>query len=84
MRRGSVAAGALALVACVGSASAGERRGTVQEVDKTDRVIRLEDGTKLWLAEGLIIRQLPVGVTVKLSYEERDGKHVVTRIEAAE
>jgi len=83
-KRTSVVAVVLAVLACVGSASAAERRGAVQLVDRSDRAILLEDGTKLWLAEGLIVRHLQMGITVKLSYEEREGKHVVTSIETAE
>jgi len=84
MKRTAVVAIALSVLACVAPTSAGERRGTVQAVDTGDRAVVLEDGTKLWLAEGLIVKHLQEGVTVKLSYEERDGKHVVTRVETAQ
>jgi hypothetical protein len=80
----SLVALALAVLACLGIASAAERQGKVQVVNTSDRVVLLEDGTTLWLAEGLITHQLREGLTVKLSYEERDGKHVVTRIDTAE
>lgn len=74
----------LATLACVGPVSAAERRGTPQEVATSDLIILLADGTRLWLAEGVIVKHLPVGVTVKLSYEKREGKHVVTSIDVAE
>jgi hypothetical protein len=32
----------------------------------------------------MVVEQLREGVTVKLSYEERNGQHVVTSIEVAE
>jgi hypothetical protein len=74
----------LCLVTGMGLASAAERQAKLQVVDSWDRAVVLEDGTKLWLAEGLVVKHLREGVTVKLSYEERNGKHVVTRIDPAE
>jgi hypothetical protein len=55
--------------------------GKIQSVDSSERAIVLEDGTKLWIAEGLPIDNLKEGAQVKASYEERDGKKVVTSIE---
>ena len=55
--------------------------GKIQSIDTSERAIVLEDGTKLWLAEGLPIDNLKEGARVKASYEERDGKKVVTSIE---
>ena len=62
-------------------AGAGEVTGKIQAVDSAERVITLEDGTKLWIAEGVSIDNLKEGARVKASYEERDGKNVVTTIE---
>ena len=67
---------ALPLVAVAGDVS-----GKIQSVDSSERAIVLEDGTKLWIAEGLPIDNLKEGAQVKASYEERDGKKVVTSIE---
>lgn len=75
---------ALLLVLSVGAAWAGEIEGKVQSFDSTERVIVLEDGTKLWVAEGLAIDSLKEGATVKASYEEREGKNVVTTLEVSE
>ena len=80
----SVVAIALWVLVHVGLASAAELQGQVQTVLTSDRMIVLKDGTRLWLAEELIVKPLREGVTVKLLYEERNGKHVVTSIEAAE
>jgi len=44
----------------------------------------LEDGTRLWIAEGLQMDTLKEGARVKASYEERDGRNVVTRFEVAD
>jgi uncharacterized protein DUF1344 len=63
------------------SAWAEEVQGKVQTVNAADRMIVLEDGTQIWVAEGLSLDNLKEGVTVKASYEERDGKKVATTIE---
>jgi hypothetical protein len=60
---------------------AGDVAGKVQSVDTSERVIVLEDGTKLWIAEGVPLGDLKEGAKVKASYEERDGKKVATKIE---
>ncbi len=74
----------LMLVSAVGSAWAGEIEGKVQKVEPSDRMFVLEDGTQLWLAEGLSIESLKEGTTVKASYEERDGKNIVTTFDVKE
>ena len=80
-----VAALALALVLGLSMAAwAGEVSGKIQAVDSAERVITLEDGTKLWLAEGISLDNLKEGAKVKASYEERDGKNVVTSIDVEE
>jgi Cu/Ag efflux protein CusF len=63
------------------AALAGEIAGKIQAVDSTERVITLDDGTKLWIAEGVSIDNLREGAKVKASYEERDGKNVVTSLD---
>ena len=62
-------------------AGAGEVTGKIQAVDSAERVITLDDGTKLWIAEGVSIDNLREGARVKASYEERDGKNVVTSLD---
>lgn len=84
MKSVSIGAVALLLLTSAALASAGERQGKLQKIRSSDRVIVLEDGTKLWLAEGLAVKNLQQGVTVKLSYEVRDGKHVVTSVTSNE
>ena len=63
---------------------ADEVSGKIQKVDAQDRTIVLEDGTQLWLADGVSADALKEGATVKASYEEKDGKKVVTEIEVSE
>jgi hypothetical protein len=69
---------ALLLVVSSGAAWGGDVEGKVQSLDTNDRVLTLEDGTKLWIAEGVSIEGLKEGAKVKASFEERDGKKVVT------
>ncbi len=71
---------ALALVGALG-ALAGETAGKIQSVDMSDRAVVLDDGTKLWVAEGLSLEQLREGARIKASFEERDGRNIVTAYE---
>ena len=74
----------LLLVVSVVSSWAADVEGKVQKVDSIDRVIVLEDGTRLWVAEGLALDNLKEGMKVKASYEERDGKNVITNLQVAD
>jgi Cu/Ag efflux protein CusF len=75
---------ALLLVLSAGVAGAADVEGKVQSMDTNDRVITLEDGTKLWIAEGVSIDGLKEGAKVKASFEERDGKNVATSVQISE
>lgn len=74
----------LALAVSVTGAWAADVEGKIQRIDPADRAIVLEDGTRLWLAEGLQMDTLKEGATVKASYEERDGKKVVTQFQVSD
>jgi hypothetical protein len=73
----------LVLAFAVSPLWAEEVSGKIQKVDTSDRSIVLEDGTQLWLAESVSADELQEGATVKASYEEKDGKKVVTQIEVS-
>jgi Cu/Ag efflux protein CusF len=75
---------ALAVLLSAGSAWAADVEGKVQSMDTNDRVLTLEDGTKLWIAEGVSIEGLKEGAKVKASFEERDGKNVATSVQVSE
>lgn len=75
---------ALMLAVSVAGAWAEDIEGKIQSVDTSDRVIVLEDGTRLWVAEGQAMDDLKEGAKVKASYEERDGKKVLTGIEVSD
>ena len=75
---------ALLLGLAVGGASAQELQGTVRRVDATERAFTLEDGTRVWVAEGLSMSAVREGAAVRAAYEERDGKKIATTLEVAE
>lgn len=75
---------AVLLVLSVAGAWGEEILGKIQRVDPADRAFVLEDGTMLWLGEGLSISDLKEGTSVKASYEERDGKKVVTGLQVSD
>ncbi|HEY7651152.1 MAG TPA: DUF1344 domain-containing protein [Methylomirabilota bacterium] len=75
---------ALLLMVSVVSVWAADVEGKVQRVSPSERMIVLEDGTTLWVAEGLAMDNLKEGATVKASYEERDGKNIVTNLQVAD
>lgn len=72
----------LLLVLAVGPGWAEEVKGTIKTVDATERVITLDDGTQIWVAEGISMETLKEGAVVKVTYEERDGKKVATVVDA--
>lgn len=75
---------AVLLVFAVAGAWAEEIQGKIKAVDVAERAFSLEDGTQLWMAEGLPLDTLKEGASVKAAYEERDGKKIVTSIEVSE
>jgi len=58
--------------------------GKIQSIDTSDRAIVLDDGSKIWLAEGVPMDNLKEGASVKASYEERDGKKIATSVEVSD
>ena len=75
---------ALLLGLGVASASAEEVAGKIKSVDVAQRIVILEDGTMIWLSEGIVIDALQEGKSVKAAYEEREGKKVATSVEVSE
>lgn len=74
---------AVLLVLSVAGAWAAEIQGKIQSVDPSDRSVMLDDGTKLWVAEGVAMDSLQPGADVKASYEEKDGKNIATSVEVS-
>lgn len=75
---------ALLLVVSVAGAWAEEIQGKIQKVDPADRTFVLEDGTQLWVAEGLSMDTLKEGASVKATYEAREGKKIATSFSVSE
>jgi Cu/Ag efflux protein CusF len=75
---------AILLALSVAGAYAADTAGKVQSIDRDERMIVLDDGTKLWIAEGVPMDNLKEGAQVQASYEERDGKNVVTDLKVSE
>ena len=75
---------ALLLGLGVAGASAEDISGKIQSVDPGERAFVLDDGSKLWVAEGISMDALKEGASVKASYEERDGKKVATSVEVSD
>jgi hypothetical protein len=82
----TVLAVTLAVLLGVGAtlAWADDISGKVQSVDTGERAFVLDDGSKIWVAEGVSMEAIKEGATVKASYEERDGKKVATSLEVSE
>jgi hypothetical protein len=60
--------------------SAADMEGKVQSVDTSERTFTLENGTKVWLPEGVAVDSIAAGSEVSVSYEERDGKPVAVSV----
>jgi len=77
-------AGAVALVSLLlvgAGAWAADLEGKVQMIVIAERMVVLDDGKQVWIAEGLSMDELKEGTQVKVVYEERDGKLVATSVE---
>ena len=76
----------LAMLLGLGVAGAGaeEVAGKIKSVDTAVRFIVLEDGSMIFIAEGIAMDNLQEGKSVKASYEEREGKKVATTVEVSE
>jgi hypothetical protein len=72
---------ALALLAATAlTAAADELKGTVKSIDRADRSIVLDDGTKLTVSEHQLNSVAP-GDQVRAMFETQGGKNVATEVE---
>jgi hypothetical protein len=81
MRKTAGAAMLAGLLLAGGGAWAADLEGKVQTIVIADRMVVMEDGKQVWIAEGLSMEELREGAQVKVVYEERDGKLVATSVE---
>ena len=80
MRKALIVAVVLTL-ALSGAAWAADVQGKIKSVDASEKSFVLEDGTKIWLGEGVAIDTVKEGADVTVSYSEKDGKNVATTVE---
>jgi Protein of unknown function (DUF1344) len=80
MRKALIVAVVLTL-ALSGAAWAADVQGKIKSVDTSEKSFMLEDGTKIWLGEGVAIETVKEGADVTVSYSEKDGKNVATTVE---
>ena len=59
-----------------------EVQGKVKTVDTNDRVVTLEDGTRISVPDGITLDNVKEGAEITVSYEERDGKNQATDIQS--
>ena len=81
MRKALIAAVVLTLALSTG-AWAAEVQGKIKSVDPSEKSFVLEDGTKIWLGEGVAVDTVKEGADVTVSYTDKDGKNVATTVEA--
>lgn len=67
-----------------GAAWAGDVQGKIKSVDMSEKTFTLEDGTKVWVSDGMPMDKLKEGSDVKASFDQKDGKNVATSIEVKE
>jgi Protein of unknown function (DUF1344) len=80
----TIVAGTLALAAFLstGPAMADDVQGRVKAIEMTQKVITLDNGTRLfWTDDIPIAEQIHSGDLVKVRFEERGGRLVLTDIE---
>ena len=72
---------AMALALPVAGAWAADMEGKVKQIEVNQRVLTLEDGTKLYWTDSVTVKEIKQGAQVKATYEEKDGKFVLTNIQ---
>ena len=74
---------AVVLVFAAAGAVGEEIKGKIRSVDQNERAFTLEDGTQIWVAEGVSMALLKEGSSVNASCEERNGKKVGISVRVA-
>ena len=68
----------------IAGAWAEEVQGRIKTTDPRERAFTLENGTRIWVAEGVRMTPVQAGREVMAIYEERDGKKIATTVELVE
>ena len=58
-----------------------EVQGAVKSVDVSKKMVTLQDGTTLMVADEVKLKELKPGSMIKASYEDRAGQKLATSIE---
>ena len=74
---------ALAVVFTAGTVAwAADKEGTVKTIQVTEKILTLSDGTQLHWTEAVEVpKDLKEGTKVKATYEAKDGKMVLKKVE---
>jgi ferric-dicitrate binding protein FerR (iron transport regulator) len=84
MKRALVAVAVALAVAFTAGAGvwAADKEGMVKTIQVNERVLTLSDGTQLYWTESVQVSQdIKEGTKVLVTYEPKDGKMVLTKIE---
>ena len=85
MKKLMISAGAAALLAASSlAAMATDVTGSITAVDATSMTVTLDDGKVYSLPQEFDVATLKQGEKVLLSYQEQDGKLVITKVEPAQ
>jgi hypothetical protein len=76
----SLTLAALIIAVFTMAAGAADVEGKVQSYDAGERAITLDNGTKIYVADGVATDGLREGVEVTISYEEKDGRNIATSL----
>lgn len=71
---------ALALALALGAAKAGEVKGKIATIAADSQSFTLTDGSQYSLGEGVSMKGMKSGTKVKVIFETKDGKNVVTKV----
>jgi uncharacterized protein DUF1344 len=71
----------VAVLLSSGLAVAGDVQGRIRGIEMTQKVITLDNGTRLFWTDDVIAEQLQSGDLVRARYEERNGRLVLTDLE---
>ena len=75
---GMAMAAMIGLVGLAGLASAEDKRGRIISFDPLTKIIILEDGHAYMLRDDIDASSLRAGKTVVITYDEKDGRRIVT------
>ena len=76
---GAVIASLLALG--IAGAWAEDIQGRIKATDRTERAFTLENGIRIWVAEGVPMTAVKQGRSVMAVCEDRDGKKIATTVQ---